>query len=58
MLRLLPSFIAESTATGIESFKAQEKSTIKIASAFKGFLVIKYVRAVAPRLSGTNLSAR
>ena len=33
------SLIAESTDIGIASFKAQEKSTIKIESAFVTFLV-------------------
>ena len=33
------SLIAERTATGIESFKAQEKSTIKKAKALVTFLV-------------------
>ena len=39
-IRYFPaSRIAERTATGMESFRAQEKSTIKKARAFTGFRV-------------------
>lgn len=40
------------------SFNAQEKSTIRIESAFVAFLVRRYVNAVPPREYGTRRSAR
>ena len=50
--------MAESTARGMASFSAQEKSTIKMEMALAVFLVISQVRAVPPRLQGTSASAR
>ena len=47
---VLASFIAESTAMGMDSFSAQEKSTISTASALFTFRVSSQIRAVAPRL--------
>ena len=52
------SRMADSTAIGMESFSAQEKSTMSMASALVGLRVISQVSAVAPRLYGTSLSAR
>ena len=39
-----------STAMGIESFKAQEKSTISTASVLVILRVSRYVKAVPPRV--------
>ena len=50
--------IADSTAIGMESFSAQEKSTISTASAFVTLRVTSHISPVAPRLYGTSLSAR
>ena len=58
MLWLLPSLIAESTAIGIESFSAHEKSTMSTASALVTLRVSRYTSPVAPRVYGTSLSAR
>ena len=52
------SRIAERTEIGMASFNAQEKSTIRIESAFVAFLVRRYVNAVPPREYGTRRSAR
>ena len=46
--------MAESTAIGIESLSAQEKSTISTASALVMFPVRSQTSAVAPRLYGTS----
>ena len=40
------------------SFSAQEKSTIRMDNALVVFLVISQVKAVPPRLHGTNASAK
>ena len=58
MSYILASRIAERTEIGIASFKAQEKSTIRIDSAFVVFLVMSQVRPVPSRLYGTSVSAR
>ena len=50
--------MAESTANGMESFNAQEKSTIKIETARVTFLVRSQVKSVPPKLQGTKTSAR
>ena len=55
---LFASRIAERTDNGIASFNAQEKSTIRIDSAFVELRVSSHVRAVPPRLHGTKASAR
>ena len=52
------SLIAESTVTGIASFNAQEKSTIRTASALVAFLVRSHTSAVPSNVYGTSLSAR
>ena len=52
------SRIADSTEIGIASFRAHEKSTMRIASALVAFLVRRYVSAVPPSVYGTSLSAR
>ena len=44
------SRIADIMAMGIESFNAQEKSTIITESAFTELRVNKYVSAVPPRV--------
>ncbi len=58
MLCSLASLIADNTATGIESLRAQEKSTISIETAFWAFLVRRYTSPVPKKLYGTSLSAR
>ena len=45
---VLLSRMADSTAMGMASFKAQEKSTISTASIFVTFRVRRYVSAVPP----------
>ena len=50
MSYILASRIADSTEIGIASFRAQEKSTIRIESALVVFLVISQVRPVPNRL--------
>ena len=57
-LRSPASRIAESTESGMESFSAQEKSTIRNASAFATFRVKRKVNAAPPSEYGTRLSAR
>ena len=52
------SRMAESTESGIESFSAQEKSTIRKARPFATFLVSRKVSAAPPSEYGTRLSAR
>ena len=47
ILSLPASLIAESTASGIESLSAHEKSTIRTESALVIFLVNRYVSPVA-----------
>ena len=49
--------MAESTASGMESFSAQEKSTIRQEMARVTLRVSRYVTPVAPRHHGTSLSA-
>ena len=50
--------MADSTARGIDSFRAQEKSTIKTDIALDGLLVRSHVSSVPPKLQGTRVSAR
>ena len=50
--------MAESTAIGMASLSAQEKSTIRTASIFVTFRVTRYVSAVPPSVYGTSRSAR
>ena len=57
ILSLPASLIAESTARGMESLSAHEKSTIKTESALVIFLVNRYVSPVARSEYGTSLSA-
>lgn len=52
------SFMPESTAIGMESLSAHEKSTISTASARLTLRVSSQISPVAPRLYGTSLSAR
>ena len=49
--------MAESTAIGMESFSAHEKSTISTASIFVTLRVSRYVSAVPPSVQGTRRSA-
>ena len=51
------SLIAESTASGIESLSAHEKSTISTDNALVIFLVNRYVSPVVSNEYGTSLSA-
>ena len=51
------SCIADSTANGILSLSAQEKSTIRNESAFIVLRVSKYVKRVPAKLRGTSRSA-
>ena len=46
--------MAESTAIGIESFSAHEKSTISTASIFVTLRVSRYVSAVPPSAFSTE----
>ena len=50
--------MADKTEIGMESFRAQLKSTIKIAAARAAFPDRSQVRAEAPSVHGTSLSAR
>ena len=50
--------MAESTAMGMESFRAQEESTISTASILVTFRVSRYVSTVPPSVYGTSRSAR
>ena len=52
------SRMADSTEMGMASFSAQEKSTIRTASAFVTFRVRSHTRIVPMRVQGTRLSAR
>ena len=56
--KLPASRIAERTERGMASFRAHEKSTIKIDNAFVTLRVSSQIRAVPPRLHGTRASAR
>ena len=58
MRRWLHSRIALSTASGIESFSAHEKSTIKMDTVFCTLRVSRPVSTVPKKLMGTSLSAR
>ena len=48
MCRALLSRMADSTAIGMASFRAQEKSTIRTASVLVIFRVNSHTRAVPP----------
>ena len=50
--------MAESTAIGIASFNAHEKSTINTDRAFVAFRVASQTPAVPRRVYGTSWSAR
>ena len=50
--------MADSTDNGMASFRAQEKSTIRMDRALVGLRVSSHVRTVPPRLQGTRASAR
>ena len=52
------SRIADRTLNGMESFRAQEKSTISTLTARAVFPVSSQVRRLPPRHQGTSLSAR
>ena len=58
ILCTLASRIADNTDTGIASFNAQEKSTIRTANAFVAFLVKSQVMPVPSNVYGTRRSAR
>ena len=49
--------MADKTAIGMESFNAQQKSTIRIDAARAVLRVRIHVRRVAPNVHGTSLSA-
>ena len=52
------SRMADRTLRGMESFRAQEKSTISTLTARAVFPVSSQVRRLPPRHQGTSLSAR
>ena len=52
------SLIAESTASGMENFNAQEKSTMSTDKARNILRVSKKLKILPAKVYGTNLSAR
>ena len=52
------SRMAESTASGMENFNAQEKSTISTDKARRIFRVSRKLKILPAKVYGTNLSAR